>query len=144
MATMFFPAIVESGTTSGYGVFFPDLPGCTSAGDTIEQAARNAEDALRGHIGLMVRDGDVVPAQRPMDQIERDPDVIEVSRILVPLDMAKMRPEERARLEDIQDIWAAQKASTGETLPREFAMRVIVDGEDLETVLQEYRQHGNR
>lgn len=48
MATQYFPAIVEAGA-SGFGVFFPDLPGCTSAGDTVEKAARNAKDALRGH-----------------------------------------------------------------------------------------------
>jgi predicted RNase H-like HicB family nuclease len=86
MSAQYFPAIVEAGT-EGYGVFFPDLPGCTSAGGTVEQAARNAEEALRGHIALMIRDGDEIPTQRPIDQIERDPDVTEVARILVRVDV---------------------------------------------------------
>ena len=86
MATQYFPAIVEAGG-EGFGVFFPDLPGCTSAGDTIENAARNAKDALRGHIAAMVRDGDPIPKQRPLDQIEHDPEVVEVARILVEVDI---------------------------------------------------------
>ena len=83
MATLYFPAIIEGSDEPGYSVFFPDLPGCTSAGDTIDEAARNAEEALRGHVGLMVRDGEAIPSQRPLDAIEHDPDVIEVGRILV-------------------------------------------------------------
>lgn len=83
MATLFFPAIIEGGDEPGYSVFFPDLPGCTSAGDTIDDAARHAEEALRGHIGLMLRDGEPIPTQRPLDAIEHDPEVVEVGRILV-------------------------------------------------------------
>ncbi|MEO5372920.1 MAG: type II toxin-antitoxin system HicB family antitoxin [Alphaproteobacteria bacterium] len=87
MAVLYFPAIVESGEEPGYSVFFPDLPGCTSAGDTIELAAINAEDALRGHLALMLRDNDPIPTQRPLDQIEHDPDVTEVARIMVRADL---------------------------------------------------------
>jgi len=87
MAAQYFPAIIEGGSEPGFSVFFPDLPGCTSAGDTVEQAARNAEDALRGHVGLMVRDGDEIPAQRPLDKIEHDPDVTEIARILVKVEI---------------------------------------------------------
>ncbi len=83
MSSQFFPAIVEGDSETGYSVFFPDLPGCTSGGETIEQAAINAEDALRGHLALMIRDGDPIPGQRPIDAIDRDPDVNEVARILV-------------------------------------------------------------
>jgi predicted RNase H-like HicB family nuclease len=32
MATVYFAAIVEAGVEPGYSVFFPDLPGCASAG----------------------------------------------------------------------------------------------------------------
>ncbi|MBF0562748.1 MAG: type II toxin-antitoxin system HicB family antitoxin [Alphaproteobacteria bacterium] len=83
MAVRYFPAIIEGGDEPGYCVFFPDLPGCTSAGDTIEQAALNAEDALRGHLAMMIRDSDPIPDQRPLDQIGQDPEVTEVARIMV-------------------------------------------------------------
>ena len=82
MAATYYPAIIERGA-KGYSVFFPDLPGCASGGDTIDQAARHAEDALRGHLALMVTDGDDIPEATALDQIAHDPDVEESARILV-------------------------------------------------------------
>jgi predicted RNase H-like HicB family nuclease len=86
MATQYFPAITEK-AKKGFGVFFPDLPGCTSYGKTMEETARNAEEALRGHLLLMIEDGDAIPRQRPLDKIEHDPDVEEEGRILVRADL---------------------------------------------------------
>jgi predicted RNase H-like HicB family nuclease len=86
MATQYFPAIIEK-AKKGFGVFFPDLPGCTSFGKTMEEAARNAEEALRGHLFLMIEDGDPIPKQRPLDKIEHDPGVKEAGRILVRADL---------------------------------------------------------
>lgn len=86
MATQYFPAIIEK-AKKGFGVFFPDLPGCTSFGKTVEEAARNAEEALRGHLLLMIEDGDRIPKQRPLDKIDHDPDVKEAGRILVRADL---------------------------------------------------------
>jgi len=82
MATVFYPAVVERGET-GFGVFFPDLPGCVSAGDTIQEAALNAEDALAGHLIVMAESGETIPDPSGLDEIERDDEVDEVARILV-------------------------------------------------------------
>lgn len=45
----------------GYSVFFPDLPGCISYGDSFEEAQREAEDALGLHLYGMEKDGEVIP-----------------------------------------------------------------------------------
>lgn len=45
----------------GYGVVFPDLPGCTSAGKTRMDAARHAAEALAGHVLLLAEAGEAVP-----------------------------------------------------------------------------------
>lgn len=86
MAIHYFPAIIER-AKKGFGVFFPDMPGCTSYGKTIQEAALNAEEALRGHLLLMAGDGDPVPKQRPLDKIETDPEVKEAARIMVRVDL---------------------------------------------------------
>ena len=40
-------AIIEdAGPDHAVGVWFPDLPGCTSGGDDIDEALRNAPEAL--------------------------------------------------------------------------------------------------
>jgi predicted RNase H-like HicB family nuclease len=81
----YFPAIIEK-SSDGYGVFFPDLPGCTSAGATVQEAALNAEEALQAHIDLSVEHGDTIPEPSTLDQIAVDPDVAEAARILVRAD----------------------------------------------------------
>jgi len=83
MAIVYFPAIVETGDEPGYSVFFPDLPGLASAGDSEQAAARNAEEALRGHLELMVEEGLAIPEPSALDRIEHDPEVREAARILV-------------------------------------------------------------
>src|SRR5688572_9001428 len=82
MAAVVYPAIVEC-AGQGYSVFFPDLPGCTSAGDTVTEAALNAEEALAGHLLVSEEYGDDLGEPSELDRLEVDPDVEEVARILV-------------------------------------------------------------
>jgi predicted RNase H-like HicB family nuclease len=61
MPTALFPAIFEPAADGGFGVFFPDLAGCTSGGDTFEQAVANAIDGLQFHLDGMREDGLPIP-----------------------------------------------------------------------------------
>ena len=82
MSTVIYPAIVErAGET--FSVFFPDLPGCTSAGDSIQAAALNAEEALAGHLIESAQHEDALAEPSALDSIEHDPEVDEVARLLV-------------------------------------------------------------
>jgi predicted RNase H-like HicB family nuclease len=78
----FYVAIIERGKKS-FGAFFPDVPGCTSAGATAQEAAANAEQALQGHLTLCLEHGEALPEPTPLDQIPTDPDVDEAARVLV-------------------------------------------------------------
>lgn len=82
MASIYYPAIIERGT-DGFGVFFPDLPGCTSAGTTIQEAAQQAEEALDMHLTGLAEDGEAFPEPSEIDAIVVDPDVDEAARLLV-------------------------------------------------------------
>ena len=53
---MRYPAIVE-GEGSDYGVVFPDLPGIVAMGDTLDEAMRNAEEALQDYVDEATKDG---------------------------------------------------------------------------------------
>lgn len=66
-------AFIHKDPDSVYGVSFPDVPGCISAGDTIDEAVRNATEALSGHVRMMEVDGDAVPSPRDFDAIMTDP-----------------------------------------------------------------------
>lgn len=69
MRKMTYLAVLEPGEDS-YGVFFPDLPGCTSLGDTIAEAQENAQEALSLHIYGMEKDGDPIP--EPSTTLSKD------------------------------------------------------------------------
>lgn len=70
-------AFIHKDPGSCYGVSFPDMPGCTSAGDTLDEAVANAVGALSGHVRMMDMDGDAVPAPRSLEDIIADPDLAE-------------------------------------------------------------------
>ncbi len=89
MSVRWYPAVVER-AKDGFGVVFPDVPGCTSAGDTVEEALSNAAEALEGHIELLVEHGEPVPEPGPPDAPVPDwlgEDVDVVVRVLVPVEM---------------------------------------------------------
>ncbi|MBD2864790.1 type II toxin-antitoxin system HicB family antitoxin [Paenibacillus oceani] len=57
-----FPALFESEEgVPGYTVSFPDLPGCHTEGDTLEEALSMAREALGLHLYGMEEDGDEIP-----------------------------------------------------------------------------------
>ena len=67
-------ALVHKDEGTSYGVSFPDVPGCVSAGDTFEEAVANAAQALAGHFALMAADGEAIPVPRKFEELRRDPD----------------------------------------------------------------------
>jgi predicted RNase H-like HicB family nuclease len=68
-------ALLRKDRDSDYGVEFPDLPGCISAGSTLEEARQMAEEALSAHVSLLRQDGDAVPEPSPLDAIAKLPEL---------------------------------------------------------------------
>ena len=73
-------ALVHKDKGTSYGVSFPDVPGCISAGDTFEEAIDNASEALAGHLAVMRGDGERMPTPRSIEQLRPDAEFIEGSR----------------------------------------------------------------
>jgi predicted RNase H-like HicB family nuclease len=67
MPTVCYRALFEPADDGGYGVIFPEVPGCTSGGATLDEAIRNAPVGLAGHLGLLIDDGDPLPEPAPLD-----------------------------------------------------------------------------
>lgn len=82
MATVYYPAIIDR-SEHGFGVYFPDLPGCVSAGATAQEAALGAEEALSGHLAVMAEYGDPIPEPSDIAAIVPEDGSAEVARILV-------------------------------------------------------------
>ena len=74
---------------AGFGVSFPDFPGCVSVGDTIDDAIRQGSEALAFHVEGLVDDGEAIPSPRLIDDIKADPELADWRRdadlVLIPL-----------------------------------------------------------
>jgi predicted RNase H-like HicB family nuclease len=60
---MRYPIAIEMGNeTTAFGVIVPDLVGCFSAGDTLDEAIDNAKEAITLHIDGLLDDNETIPA----------------------------------------------------------------------------------
>jgi predicted RNase H-like HicB family nuclease len=83
-------AIVEdAGPDTAIGIWFPDLPGCFSAGDDVDDALRNAEEALALFAESERDEGRSLPPPRTLTELRNDPkaadDIRDYMVALVPL-----------------------------------------------------------
>lgn len=60
---------------AGYGITVPDCPGCTAAGETVDETLRNGIDALRLWVEAEETAGRAVPTPREIDALVGDADV---------------------------------------------------------------------
>lgn len=73
--TINYPVAIEPGTArTAWGVAVPDLPGCFSAGDTLDEAMVNAREAIEAWIDAVIEDGGTVPEPSPLDRHYKDPE----------------------------------------------------------------------
>ncbi|WP_339831115.1 type II toxin-antitoxin system HicB family antitoxin [uncultured Parvibaculum sp.] len=74
---MRYVAMVHKDEDTGYGVSFPDFPGCIAAGDTLTEALVDAANALAFHVTGMREDEEPIPTPRELDAIVADPELAE-------------------------------------------------------------------
>ena len=67
-------AYLHKDRKSDFGVSFPDFPGCISAGGTIDEARRMAQEAVELHVQGLIEDGEALPEPTSLDAIMADPD----------------------------------------------------------------------
>lgn len=78
-------ALIHKDADSDYGVSFPDIPGCVTAGQTLDEARTFAAEALALHVAGMVEDGEGVPEPSSLETVMADPENRDGVAILVTL-----------------------------------------------------------
>lgn len=69
---MHYPIAIETGKgNQAYGVVVPDLPGCFSAGDTLDEAMSNAREAVELWLEVAIDDGHAIPEPKPFEEHQR-------------------------------------------------------------------------
>lgn len=72
-----------------YGVTVPDLPGCFSAGDTLDDALEMAREAIDGHCEVLAEMGQGVPAARSLAEHKANPDLADAVWAIVEVNVEK-------------------------------------------------------
>jgi predicted RNase H-like HicB family nuclease len=90
------PIAIHKDTDGVYGVTVPDLIGCFSAGDTIDEAIKNVKDAIYLHVEAMLESGnnlDLKPSR--IEELAGQVDYTGAIWAFVDVDLAKLdaKPE---------------------------------------------------
>ena len=86
---MLFPVIVHKEKRSDYGVVIPDIPGCFTAGKSLDEALRNVQEAVEVHLHGAAD----VPFASSADIWVKHPDFKGGSLHMVDIDLGFMKDE---------------------------------------------------
>jgi predicted RNase H-like HicB family nuclease len=75
MTVHYIAVLEDTGPETAIGVWFPDLRGCFSAGDTLEEAIVNAPEAAT--LWLEALEGKPWPKARSLTELRADPEFVE-------------------------------------------------------------------
>ncbi len=88
---MNYPVVLHKDKTSDYGVTVPDLPGCFSAGKTVDEALAMAKEAIELHLEGLIDEGQPVPRPGKIEQHRRKPQYRGGTWAMVTIDPAGLR-----------------------------------------------------
>ena len=87
---MRYPIVIHKDPDSDYGVTVPDLPGCFSGGDTLDEAIEMAHEAIICHVEGLLMDGQPIPDKLPMESHLADEFYADGIWALVDVDISKI------------------------------------------------------
>lgn len=88
---MRYPIAIESGDARhAYGVVVPDLPGCFSAGDTMDEAMTNAQEAILLHLEGLLDDGQPFPKASDIERLRSKRGMRKWTWAIVDVDMSQL------------------------------------------------------
>jgi predicted RNase H-like HicB family nuclease len=80
---MLFPVAVNVEPDKAYGVVIPDIPGCFAAGDTLDEALANVQEAVETHLDP----GDTPPVPSELARWIKQPNYAGWTWVLVNIDL---------------------------------------------------------
>ena len=94
---MQYPVVIHKDRKSDYGVTVPDLPGCFSAGRTLDEALAMAREAIELHLEGLIEDAQPVPPPGRIEDHQRDPQFAGSAWAVVNIDSANLRKRRTRR-----------------------------------------------
>lgn len=90
---MRYPILIHKDRGSSYGVTVPDLPGCFSAGDTLDESMAMAREAIECHIEGLLMDGEAIPDLQPLQNHLSNPEFADGVWALIDVDFSRLSGE---------------------------------------------------
>ena len=83
-------AIVIEKADANFAAYVPDLPGCFSAGETVEDAMTQVVEAIECHLEGLLFDGDAIPEAQSVEVHQKNKDFAGGTWALVNIDLSKL------------------------------------------------------
>ena len=61
--------VIEKANDGSYSAYVPDLPGCTTSGETADEVKRNIGDAVAAYVESLREHGETVPPPTSMTDV---------------------------------------------------------------------------
>ncbi len=134
---MRYPVVIHKDPDSDYGVTVPDLPGCFSAAETMDEALQEVVEAIECHLEGMLLDGEAIPTPKTVEHHLNNPDYADGTWALVTVDVTKLSGKTRRvnitlpeRVLSVMDKYATEHGETRSGLIAEAAIEYIATRED--------------
>jgi predicted RNase H-like HicB family nuclease len=129
---MRYPVVVHKDNESVYGVTVPDLPGCFSAGETLDEALQQVVEAIECHLEGLLLDGESIPSPDTVERHQSNPDYSGGVWALVTVDLTKLSSKTRRvnitlpeRVLNLMDKYADEHGETRSGLITQAAIEYI-------------------
>lgn len=116
-----YPAVFTPTDNVGYVVRFPDVPGCITGGEDVEDAMRMAVDTLGGCICVLQDEGEALPTPTALPEVCPNEDEEGAFVSLVPLDVDRYRQETDNRAVRINVSIPAWMKAQGERIGANYS-----------------------
>ncbi|WP_031387812.1 type II toxin-antitoxin system HicB family antitoxin [Desulfonatronum thiodismutans] len=92
---MRYPIVIHKDSDSDFGATVPDVPGCFSVGESMEEAIAMAQEAIECHLEGMLMDGEALPLPTPIESHQGKDEYGGGVWALVDIDMSKLSAQSK-------------------------------------------------
>lgn len=134
---MRYPVVIHKDSNSDYGVTVPDVSGCFSAGETLDEALEEVTEAIECHLEGLLMDGESIPVPHSIEYYQNDSQYADGIWAVVTVDLAKLSgkttrvnitlPE---RVLNLMDKFAAENGESRSGLIAQAALEYIAAHEN--------------
>ena len=129
---MYYPVVLHKDPESDYGVTVPDLPGCFSAGETLDEALQQIVEAIECHLEGLLLAGQPIAPPKTVEYHQTNPDYAGGIWAYVTIDLTKLSGKTRRvnitlpeRVLTLLDKYTTEHGETRSGLITEAAMEYI-------------------